>query len=147
MYLNVSVKFETYYLYLKKIQLGRGMGSLVGGFMMRALSPDPLTSLDIGTRATFRYLGVAAFATGFFYFLFNQLYIRPRAKQIMENSSSEEPNSYSNKQMSALENVEAVGDAAGQTNPVFIPDEPEIKTGSNVMRKIQRSPPMSDRQI
>ena len=134
-------------IYILKIKLGRGMGSLVGGFMMRALSPDPLTSLDIGTRATFRYLGVAAFATGFFYFLFNQLYIRPRANKQITDNSSEEPNSYSNKQMSALENVEAIGDAAGQTNPVFIPDEPEIKTGSNVIRKIQRSPPMSDRQI
>lgn len=122
------------------------MGSLVGGFMMRALSPDPLTSLEIGTRSTFRYLGVAAFATGFFYFLFNQLYIRPRAKQITENSS-DEPNAYSNNKMSALENVEAVGDAAGQTNPVFIPDEPEVRAGSSVVRKIQRSPPMSDRQI
>lgn len=93
------------------------MGSLVGGFMMRALSPDPLTSLEVGTRATFRYLGVAAFCTGFFYFLFNQFYIRRKNARKSHQKSTDDIDV---KQIKAEELAVQQG---GVTNPVFIPDE------------------------
>jgi len=51
--------------------MGRGAGSFVGGFLMKGY----------GTRATFRILGVAAFATAIFYFLFNRLYIIPKHRR------------------------------------------------------------------
>jgi hypothetical protein len=49
--------------------LGAGIGSSVGGVLIGAF----------GQRVVFRILGVIAFLTGFFYFLFNILYLRLKA--------------------------------------------------------------------
>ncbi|XP_057367699.1 uncharacterized protein LOC130688706 [Daphnia carinata] len=58
--------------------LGAGIGSTVGGFLIGAY----------GQRTTFRILGVIAFITGFFYFLFNVFYLRRRNSNIIGNGSA-----------------------------------------------------------
>lgn len=47
---------------------GKGAGSLIGGYMMKAF----------GTRPTYRIFAVACTITGIVYFLFNQFYLRKR---------------------------------------------------------------------
>ena len=51
--------------------LGAGIGSSVGGVLIGAFCK----------RVVFRILGVIAFLTGFFYFLFNVFYLRPKANE------------------------------------------------------------------
>ena len=58
--------------------VGRGAGSFIGGFLMK----------DYGTRSAFRILGVAAFCTAVFYFLFNQLYIRPKNRRLQQEKKA-----------------------------------------------------------
>ena len=53
---------------MDRLILGRGAGSFVGGFLMKAY----------GTRVTFRILGVSAFCVAVFYFFFNRWYIIPK---------------------------------------------------------------------
>jgi uncharacterized membrane protein len=47
---------------------GKGAGSLIGGYMMKAF----------GTRPTYRIFAVACTVTGLLYFLFNKFYLRKR---------------------------------------------------------------------
>jgi hypothetical protein len=47
---------------------GKGAGSLIGGYMMKAFD----------TRPTYRIFAVACTITGILYFLFNMFYLRKR---------------------------------------------------------------------
>jgi uncharacterized membrane protein len=47
---------------------GKGAGSLIGGYLMKAF----------GTRPTYRVFAVACTVTGLLYFLFNTFYLRKR---------------------------------------------------------------------
>ncbi|CAH0727396.1 unnamed protein product, partial [Brenthis ino] len=49
--------------------VGKGSGSLIGGYLMKFF----------GTRPTYQLFAAATFITGCFYYLFNQFYIRKRA--------------------------------------------------------------------
>lgn len=48
--------------------VGRGSGSLIGGYLMKSF----------GTRPTYRIFAVVSLVTGFVYFLFNALYLKKR---------------------------------------------------------------------
>ncbi|XP_023934060.2 uncharacterized protein LOC112043036 [Bicyclus anynana] len=50
--------------------VGKGSGSLIGGYLMKFF----------GTRPTYQIFAGAMFVTGCFYYLFNQFYIRKRSK-------------------------------------------------------------------
>ena len=102
------------------------MGSLVGGFMMRALSPDPLTSLEVGTRYTFRYLGVAAFGTGLLYFFFDQLYIRRK------------------KAAGIVKKDDDANNEQGLENPVYLPDDDQDGQVRKLNGKTTTAVPMED---
>ena len=57
--------------------LGRGFGTFVGGFLMKWLGGDAIDK-TVGTRGTFRVLGVVAAITAIVYFIFNIFYLRQR---------------------------------------------------------------------
>ena len=57
--------------------LGRGFGTFVGGFLMKWLGGDAIDK-TVGTRGTFRVLGVVAAITAIVYFIFNIFYLRRR---------------------------------------------------------------------
>jgi hypothetical protein len=88
---------------------GRGLGSFVGGFLMKFY----------GTRSTFRILGVAAFFVGLNYFLFNIFYIRRKrlAKEKIDKKTPDEQPDIVGK---------SGNDAQGLNNPVFVPDDDDV---------------------
>ncbi|XP_045778089.1 uncharacterized protein LOC123875991 [Maniola jurtina] len=55
--------------------VGKGSGSLIGGYLMKFF----------GTRPTYQLFAAAMFVTGCLYYLFNQFYIRKRTKLIDES--------------------------------------------------------------
>ncbi|KAK4026589.1 hypothetical protein OUZ56_015594 [Daphnia magna] len=98
--------------------IGRGLGSLVGGFLMKYY----------GTRATFRILGVGALFVGVLYFFFNVFYIRRRHlnREKIEKKMPDEPDI-----------VGKCGVDHGLNNPVFIPDDDVPK--SSITKKKGKS--------
>ncbi|EFX88451.1 hypothetical protein DAPPUDRAFT_311258 [Daphnia pulex] len=73
------------------IGLGAGIGSSVGGVLIGAF----------GQRVVFRILGVIAFLTGFFYFLFNILYLRLKAND--KNNTAEKADSSVNRKVEEIQ--------------------------------------------
>ncbi|EFX61912.1 hypothetical protein DAPPUDRAFT_302678 [Daphnia pulex] len=71
--------------------LGAGIGSSVGGVLIGAF----------GQRVVFRILGVIAFLTGFFYFLFNILYLRLKAND--KNNTAEKADSSVNRKVEEIQ--------------------------------------------
>ncbi len=91
--------------------MGRGIGTFVGGFLMKWFGGGSQDK-TIGTRATFRLLGVVAAIVALLYFLFNIFYIRRK------NNNEKE-----------LEKHATDDKEIGIKNPVFVNDEqgPKIK--------------------
>ena len=105
--------------------LGRGFGTFVGGFLMKWLGgggPDK----TVGTRGTFRILGVIAAITAVVYFLFNIFYLRPRynLKANEKTVDDEIPSS-----------IVVTAKEGGVHNPIFVNDEQDLKSNNNKINK------------
>lgn len=94
--------------------IGRGIGTFVGGFLMKWFGGDSLDK-TVGTRATFRLLGAVSSVVALLYFIFNIFYIRRRKKEGNNHEKELSQNATDDKEN-------------GVINPVFIKDEHDLKS-------------------
>ena len=105
--------------------MGRGAGTFIGGFLMKWFTGDSIDK-TVGTRATFRVLGIAAAVTAVFYFLFNIFYIRRRANGKGKGDDPVPP---------AAVGTSNGKEGGGLNNPVFVSDSDHQKEQDHSITK------------
>lgn len=78
--LAITNKFVTIKMHLILIFIGKGSGSLIGGYLMTGF----------GTRPTYQIFAVITLVTGIIYFIFNATYLRKRS-QLEGNDIKQKP--------------------------------------------------------
>lgn len=97
------------------IFIGKGSGSLIGGYLMKFF----------GTRPTYQIFSVVTFVTGIIYFIFNATYLKKRSQLEGNDIVKQKP-----------KNIDAQGSSEKHTNDISLDEKPQnerINNKSNTM--------------